>query len=59
MITALRKRWRLDKTNQDARIKLGNYYLAASMGRQELIAEADRLAKEALERDATTSKPTS
>ena len=52
MIDSLRKTLELDKTNQDARIKLGNYYLAASMGRQELIAEADRLAKEALERDA-------
>lgn len=52
MIDSLRKTLELDKANQDARIKLGNYYLAASMGRQELIAEADRLAKEALERDA-------
>ena len=51
MIDSLRKTLELDKANQDARIKLGNYYLAASMGRQELIAEADRLAKEALERD--------
>ena len=51
MIDSLRKTLELDKSNQDARIKLGNYYLAASMGRQELIAEADRLAKEALERD--------
>jgi tetratricopeptide (TPR) repeat protein len=52
MIDSLRKTLELDKANQDARIKLGNYYLAASMGRQELIGEADRLAKEALERDA-------
>ena len=54
MIDSLRKTLELDKTNQDARLKLGNYYLAASMGRQELIAEADRLAKEALERDANS-----
>lgn len=52
MIDSLRKTLELDKTNQDARLKLGNYYLAASMGRQELIGEAERLAKEALERDA-------
>jgi tetratricopeptide (TPR) repeat protein len=51
MIDELRKTLELDKTNQDARIKLGNYYLAASMGRQELVAEADRLAKEALAQD--------
>ena len=51
MIDSLRKTLELDKSNQDARLKLGNYYLAASLGRQELIAEADRLAKEALERD--------
>ena len=52
MIDELRKTLELDKANQDARIKLGNYYLAASMGRQELITEAERLAKEALDRDA-------
>jgi tetratricopeptide (TPR) repeat protein len=54
MIDSLRKTLELDKTNQDARLKLGNYYLAASMGRQELIGEAERLAKEALERDANS-----
>jgi tetratricopeptide (TPR) repeat protein len=52
MIDELRKTLDLDKTNQDARIKLGNYYLAASMGRQELITEAERLAKETLDLDA-------
>ena len=52
MIDELRKTLDLDKTNQDARVKLGNYYLAAAMGRPELIDEAERLAKETLERDA-------
>ena len=52
MITELQKTLELDKANQDARVKLGNYYLAASLGRQELITEAERLAKETLDRDA-------
>lgn len=52
MIDELRKTLELDKANQEARLKLGNYYLAASRGRQELITEAERLAKEALDRDA-------
>ncbi len=51
MIDELRKTLELDKTNLDARIKLGNYYLAASRGRAELVGEAERLAKETLERD--------
>jgi tetratricopeptide (TPR) repeat protein len=52
MIAELQKTLELDKANLDARIKLGNYYLAASKGRPELIAEAERLAKETLDRDA-------
>lgn len=52
MIDELRKTLDLDQTNQEARVKLGNYYLAASLGRPELINEAERLAKETLERDA-------
>ena len=51
MIDALRKTLELDKANQEARVKLGNYYLAAANGRPELINEAERLAKETLERD--------
>lgn len=51
MIEELRKTLDLDKTNLDARIKLGNYYLAASNGRPEIVSEAERLAKETLERD--------
>ena len=52
MIEELRKTLELDKGNLDARIKLGNYYLVASNGRPEVIAEAERLAKEILDRDA-------
>ena len=51
MIEELRKTIELDKANLDARIKLGNYYLAASNGRPEVVAEAERLANETLERD--------
>ena len=51
MLDELRKTLALDNTNLDARIKLGNYYLAWSKGRPELIAEAERLANETLERD--------
>ena len=52
MITELQKTLENDKTHLDARVKLGNYYLAASTGRPELLTEAERLAKETLERDA-------
>jgi tetratricopeptide (TPR) repeat protein len=51
MIDELRKTLELDKANQEARVKLGNYYLAAANGRPELVNEAERLAKETLERD--------
>ena len=51
MIDELRKTLDLDQTNQEARVKLGNYYLAAANGRPELVSEAERLAKETLERD--------
>jgi len=51
MLDELRKTITLDQKNLDARIKLGNYYLAWSAGRPELIAEAERLANEILERD--------
>ena len=52
MIDELRKTLDIDNTNQEARVKLGNYYLAASNGRPELVDEAERLAKETLDRDA-------
>jgi tetratricopeptide (TPR) repeat protein len=52
MITELQKVLEYDKSHLDARVKLGNYYLAASTGRPQLLAEAEKLAKETLERDA-------
>ena len=51
MIAELQKANDLDKGNTDSRVKLGNYYLAASNGRPELLAEAERLAKETLDKD--------
>ena len=51
MLDELRKTLALDTTNLDARIKLGNYYVNWSKGRPDLIAEAERLANEVLERD--------
>jgi tetratricopeptide (TPR) repeat protein len=44
----LRKTTELDADNLDARVKLGNYYIAAAKGHPELVAEAERLAKEIL-----------
>lgn len=51
MIDELRKTVDLDKNNLDARVKLGNYYLAGSKGHPEVIDEAERLAKEILDKD--------
>ncbi len=53
MIDSLRKTVNLDKNkeNLEARIKLGNYYLAGSRSRADIVAEAERLAKEVLEKD--------
>src|SRR5439155_2576210 len=42
----------LDKNNLDARVKLGNYYIAAAKGHPELVAEAERLAKAILQKDS-------
>jgi tetratricopeptide (TPR) repeat protein len=47
----LKKTSELDPNNLDARSRLGNVYLAGSRGRPEYIAEADRLAKEILQKD--------
>jgi len=52
MIEALRRAVILDGNNLDARTKLGNYYLAGAKGRPEYISEADRIAKEILQKDA-------
>ncbi|MDQ3665627.1 MAG: tetratricopeptide repeat protein [Acidobacteriota bacterium] len=48
----LKKTTQLDPNNLEARVKLGTLYLAASRGRPEYIAEAERLANEMLQRDA-------
>ena len=48
----LRKTTELDKDNLDARVKLGNYYIAAAKGHPEVVAEAERLAKEILQKDS-------
>ena len=47
----LRRTVDLDPNNLDARLKLGNFYIAGSKGRTDLIAEAERLAKEILAKD--------
>jgi tetratricopeptide (TPR) repeat protein len=47
----LKKTTELDPNNLEARSKLGNIYLLGSKGRPEFIAEADRLAKEILQKD--------
>ncbi len=48
----LRKTTELDADNLDARVKLGNYYIAAAKGHPELVAEAERMAKEILQKNA-------
>jgi tetratricopeptide (TPR) repeat protein len=42
----------LDADNLDARVKLGNYYLAGAKGHPDLVAEAHRLANQILQKDA-------
>ncbi|HEX8887588.1 MAG TPA: tetratricopeptide repeat protein [Pyrinomonadaceae bacterium] len=51
MVEELRKAVELDPNNLDARVKLGNFYLAPQKRTPEMIAEADRLAKEVLQKD--------
>jgi tetratricopeptide (TPR) repeat protein len=51
MFDELKKTVELDQNNFEAKNKLGNYYLAASKGKPELVAEAERLAKDVLQRD--------
>ena len=51
MIDELRKTVTLDKDNLEARIKLGNYYLAGSRNRADIITESERLAKDVLDKD--------
>ena len=51
MLDELRKTVNQDQNNLEARIKLGNYYLAGSRGRADVIAESERLAKEIVAKD--------
>jgi tetratricopeptide (TPR) repeat protein len=51
MLDELRKTITKDPNNLDARIRLGNYYLAGARGRADVIGEAERLAKEVLAKD--------
>lgn len=51
MIQELQKTVELDADNLEARNKLGNYYIAASKGKPEVIAMAEKLAQEILAKD--------
>jgi len=51
MLSELKKTVELDQNNLEAKVKLGNLYLGGSKGSAELIAEAERLAKDVLQRD--------
>jgi tetratricopeptide (TPR) repeat protein len=51
MLEELRKTIQLDQNNLEAKTKLGNYYLAASKGRPELVTESERLANDVLQKD--------
>lgn len=48
----LGKTTELDANNLDARVKLGNYYIAAAKGHPEMILEAQRLANQILQKDS-------
>jgi tetratricopeptide (TPR) repeat protein len=48
----LGKTTELDANNLDARVKLGNYYIAAAKGHPEMVQEAQRLANQILAKDA-------
>ena len=47
----LRRTVQLDSNNLEARAKLGNIFLGLSRGRSEYVSEAERLAKEILQKD--------
>jgi tetratricopeptide (TPR) repeat protein len=51
MFQALQKTVELDPNNLEARNKLGNYYLALSKGKPEVISMAEKLAQEVLQKD--------
>src|SRR6185503_4826762 len=48
----LRKTTELDAEHLDARVKLGNYYIAGSKSNPQLVAEAERLAREILQKNS-------
>ena len=47
----LRKTVQLDANNLEARVKLGTLYVVASRGKPEILAEAEKLANEILQKD--------
>jgi len=51
MLEELRRTVELDANNLDARVKLGNYYLAPAKRTPEMISEAERLARDVLQKD--------
>nr|MDQ3819409.1 tetratricopeptide repeat protein [Acidobacteriota bacterium] len=51
MIYELKKTIELDGNNLEARVRLGNYYMAPLKRTPEMITEAERLAKEVLQKD--------
>ena len=51
MIAELQKTVELDANNLEARVKLGNYYLAFAKGRPDVITMAEKLAQEILQKD--------
>ncbi|HEV2827060.1 MAG TPA: tetratricopeptide repeat protein [Pyrinomonadaceae bacterium] len=51
MFEELKKTTQLDQNNLEAKNKLANYFVAASPGRPELLAEAERLANDILQRN--------
>jgi tetratricopeptide (TPR) repeat protein len=51
MLEELRRTVELDANNLDARVKLGNYYLAPAKRTPEMIGEAERLARDVLQKD--------
>ena len=53
MLDELRKTISIDTNanNLEARTKLGNYYIVASKGKPDIVAEAERLANEVLKKD--------
>src|SRR6266481_1523375 len=51
MAGELKRTIQLDQNNLDARLKLGNLYILASKGNDKLLPEAERLAREVVEKD--------